>query len=109
MAGNPNPKGSKPDKLMRDAIIVALNREAEDAQGQPTRKLALVAEQLVELALAGDMQAIKEVNDRVDGKSPQEHTGEIKHRYIARMPALIKDGTDWQQQHAEALKNPTLQ
>lgn len=70
--GNPHPTGSKPDKLMRDAIIVALHRQAEDANGKPTKKLALVAAKLVEKAIDGDVAAIKEVADRVDGKSVQQ-------------------------------------
>jgi hypothetical protein len=56
--------GRKPDKLMRDALIVALKREAEDANGVHTKKLYLIADKLVEKALAGDIQAIKEINDR---------------------------------------------
>ena len=74
--GNPNPTGSKPDKLMRDAIMVALNRAAKDADGKPTRKMALIADKLVELAIEGDMAAIKEINDRVDGKASQPLVGE---------------------------------
>lgn len=74
--GNPNPKGSKPDKLMRDAIMVALNREASGADGKPTRKLYQIADKLVDLAAEGDMQAIKEVNDRVDGKATQIIAGD---------------------------------
>ena len=31
MAGNPNPKGSKPDKLMRDALVIALKRAGPKA------------------------------------------------------------------------------
>ena len=68
-------KGGKPDKMMRDAIMVALKREAVDSEGQPTKKLNNIAAKLVELAEQGDMQAIKEINDRVDGKSPQALTG----------------------------------
>lgn len=64
-------KGRKPDKLMRDAIILALHREAEDADGQKTKKLTMIATKLVAMAANGDMQAIKEINDRVDGKSMQ--------------------------------------
>ena len=75
MAGNPNPKGCKPDKLMRDAILVALNREAE-LNGQPTRRLYVVADQLVSLAMTGDIQAIKEINDRIDGKATQTIAGD---------------------------------
>jgi hypothetical protein len=69
------PQGGKPDKLMRDAIMVALKREATGADGQPTRKLYLIADKLVDLAVSGDMAAIKEVNDRVDGKAVQAITG----------------------------------
>lgn len=72
MAARKTPsKGSRPDKLMRDAIILALHREANGSDGKPTKKLYLVAEKLVDAALSGDMRAQCEVNDRVDGKSPQ--------------------------------------
>ena len=53
---------------MRDAIMVALKREAA---GGKTKKLYLVADALVDKALSGDVAAIKEVCDRVDGKAPQ--------------------------------------
>lgn len=68
--GNPNPTGGKPDKLMRDALMVALNREAQGPLGK-TKKLSLIADKLVDLAVEGDVAAIKEVADRVDGKSMQ--------------------------------------
>ena len=77
MAARLNPsKGGKPDKLMRDALIVALHREAEDADGKPTRKLALVAAKLVEKAIDGDVPAIKEIFDRTDGKVVQMVAGD---------------------------------
>lgn len=69
--GNPNPTGSKPDKLMRDALILALNREATTPDGKKTKRLYIVADKLVELACQGDVGAIREINDRVDGKVPQ--------------------------------------
>lgn len=61
-------KGPKPDKLMRDALILALMREAVDGEGVPTRKLHLIAARLVDKAVEGDISAIKEINDRVDGR-----------------------------------------
>src|SRR4051812_30713488 len=74
--------GRKPDKLMRDAIIAALKREAADADGVLTKKLHLIADRLVEKAMAGDIAAIKEINDRVDGKAGGE-PGE-------NVPAILK-------------------
>ncbi len=72
MAAHRKPsKGSKPDKLMRDALMVALQREAEDADGRKTRKLYIIADRLVEKAMQGEIAAIKEIADRVDGKATQ--------------------------------------
>lgn len=62
-------KGGKPDKLMRDALMIALKREAKDADGKKTKKINIIAAKLVDLACAGDVVAIKEINDRVDGKA----------------------------------------
>jgi hypothetical protein len=64
-------RGRKPDKLARDALILALMREAEDGEGIPTKRLNLIAFKLVERAEAGDLSAIKEIFDRVDGRATQ--------------------------------------
>lgn len=87
--GNPNPKGSKPDKLMGDAIRIALNREAVDAAGKKTKKLTLIADKLVDLAVEGDIAAIREVNDRTDGKAtqPLDHGGSILEEMLERLSA----------------------
>lgn len=74
--GNPNPKGSKPDKLMRDALILALNREAISADGQPTKKLNVIAEAVVEKAATGDVAAATFVRDTTDGKPAQVIQGD---------------------------------
>ncbi len=66
-------KGAKPDKLWRDALMVAVHRAAET--GKPTKKLAKLAEKCVEMALGGDMAAIKEIGDRLDGRAVQAVTG----------------------------------
>lgn len=64
----PNPQGPKSDKLIRNALMLAVNREDKDDQGKKVKKLALIANKLVELAIEGDVQAIKEIGDRIDGK-----------------------------------------
>jgi hypothetical protein len=77
MAARKSPSGGvKPDKLMRDALMLALHREAKAADGTPTKKLYLVADKLVDAAIEGDIQAAKEINDRIDGRVPQAITGE---------------------------------
>jgi hypothetical protein len=68
-------KGSKPDKPMREAILAALEREAEDAEGRAAKKSKLIAERLVDKAADGDMAAIKEVIACIDGKSGQGAAG----------------------------------
>jgi hypothetical protein len=53
-----------------------LKRETADADGVLTRKLHLIADRLVEKAMAGDIQAINEINDRVDGRPGGNELGE---------------------------------
>jgi hypothetical protein len=51
MAARKTPsRGGKPDKLMRDALLLELNTEAKRAGGKPTKRLRLVARKLVERA-----------------------------------------------------------
>jgi hypothetical protein len=77
---------------MRDALMLALNREATNAEGVPTKKLNLVAEKLVDLAVEGDIQAIKEIGDRVDGKASQVLAGDPESPLqIERIQYLIID------------------
>jgi hypothetical protein len=60
------PAGAKPDKVLRDAVMLEINVEAPDPkrEGRKIKKARLVARALV----AGDVPAIKELFDRVDGK-----------------------------------------
>jgi hypothetical protein len=75
MAARKTPsRGTKPDKLMRDALLLALHRETNDANGAPMKKISLVADRLVDMAIDGDLRAIKTIIDRVDGKTPQNAT-----------------------------------
>ena len=54
---------------MRAAISAALRREAEGDDGQSAETLELVVNELITRALGGDMSAIKEIFDRMDGKT----------------------------------------
>ena len=72
MAARLNPsKGAKPDKLMRDALIVELNREGEDENGKKRKKFNILAANLVKKGMFNDLAAIIAIFDRVDGKPPQ--------------------------------------
>lgn len=70
-SGNPGGRGT--EKVMRDALMLELKREA--ASGGKTKKLQQIAEKLVQLACEGDVQAIKEVFDRIDGRPAQAIVG----------------------------------
>ena len=62
MAARKSPaEGRKGDKLWRDALMVAVKRECED--GGKTKKLAALADKLVERGLDGDVTALKEIGD----------------------------------------------
>lgn len=66
--GNPNPKGSKPEKIWREAIMRAVNRAAA---GKKTKHLETLADKVVAMGIAGDMSAIGEIGNRLDGKPTQ--------------------------------------
>ena len=66
-SGNPN--GRVKDKPFREALILAI-KDAESKENSH-RALRRVAERLLDEAAAGNVQAIKEIADRLDGKVPQ--------------------------------------
>lgn len=67
-----NPYGKLPSKLMRDALMIVLNEEQSDGKGNRFKRLRLVADALVKKATEGDVSAIKEIFDRIDGKVPAD-------------------------------------
>ncbi len=94
------PKGAEnKDKSWRHAIRAAVNelRVAEgDEKGKKVRALRLLAQRLVTRALDGDVSALKEVGDRLDGKATQQVNVEknvqvthIEHS-IVDMPKTIE-------------------
>ena len=75
--GSPT-SGNKRDKLIRDALMIAVNRVQEgDPQGR--KKLAIAAAAVVEKAVEGDLAAFKEIADRIDGKAPQSVDVTTRH------------------------------
>ena len=69
MAAPKKAVGPKSDKMWRDALMVAVKRLTDD--GTKTKKLYRLADALIDKALAGDVSALKEIGDRLDGKPAQ--------------------------------------
>ena len=69
MAAPKKAVGPKSDKMWRDALMVAVKRLTDD--GTKTKKLYLLADALINKALAGDVSAMREIGDRLDGKPAQ--------------------------------------
>lgn len=71
-------KGQLRDKPFRDALRKAITRSDGDG-----RRLDKVATALVAKAATGDVAAIKEIADRLDGRVPQGIVGDQEHDPIA--------------------------
>lgn len=65
MAGNAN-SGPKREKPFRDALLMELK-----AAGEDHKTLRRIARAVISRAEEGEIQAIKEIADRLDGKVPQ--------------------------------------
>ena len=61
-----NPGGRRKEKLFADAMRMEIKEAGDD-----NYKLRQIARKLLDMAEKGDMAAIKEVADRIDGKVPQ--------------------------------------
>ena len=67
-----NPRGQQRAKLFRHALEIEIAALASDVN---RKGLRMVAIKLIEMAESGDIQAIKELADRIDGKVPQAIAG----------------------------------
>jgi hypothetical protein len=70
-------RGPKSDKICADAVHRAVKRRLETEEGKP-QKIERLADNLVNLGLEGDMAALREIGDRLDGKAPMgiQHSGD---------------------------------
>lgn len=64
-------RGSKPDKIIRDALILELNRMTTDDDNQKVKKVNRIVHKLVEAGMEGKIDAIREIFDRTEGKATQ--------------------------------------
>ncbi len=65
--------GGRPPKEKSFANM--LNIAIKEAHDEGRDKLRAIADKLVELAISGELQAIKEIADRIDGKPAQAIIG----------------------------------
>ena len=94
-----NPTGINRKTPWADAVRVIMNEDDPETQ-RP--RLLLLAERLFAEAMAGDMVAIKEIGDRLDGKPAQALVGdrsqpvELTIRWLtaAEVKALPKPSED---------------
>ena len=63
------PNSGNPARPMWEALDAELRRESDDGEGAKAAMRQLIARKLAAKALDGDLAAIKEVFDRMDGKS----------------------------------------
>lgn len=96
-------RSAKADKPVRDAIWCALESEVAVKRGgrcAKVRRLTLIADQLVTLGVEGNLAAIREICDRIDGKATQPVAGDkdnplidvtaIKHALAKKLARLAQ-------------------
>ena len=71
MAAPKKAVGPKSDKAWRAALMLEVNRLVPVSGGKPIKALQLIARRTVKMAIEGDISAIREVGDRLDGKPTQ--------------------------------------
>lgn len=76
-SGNPSGRGT--EKVWRDALLRAVRRREnlQPDDGKAPQRLELIAEAMVIKAISGDVQAGREIGDRLDGKALQQIQAEI--------------------------------
>ena len=79
-------------KIVREALMLALNDEADAPMRNKMDKIARIH---IKMALSGDMPAIKEIYDRLDGRPAQAivggDEGDNPISMIQRIERLIVD------------------
>ena len=84
-----NPRGQQRDKIYREALRLEL---ADMSEGIELKKLREIARAHIEKAAAGDMQAIKDLADRLDGR-PAQNPRAQRPRQRADRPDRPRDSS----------------
>ena len=95
---NTNSRGQQRDKPYRDALRMEL--AAAEAAGNDMKTLRSIARKHIALADRGDIQAIRELADRLDGKPAQAVESEVtqRHRYVIEAPADLTS-EEWEKKY----------
>ncbi len=92
------------EKIALDALMLEM-KAAPD-----TRGMRQIARKLLDMAAGGDIQAIREVFNRVDGMPVQQVDQNTEVRFfVAELPPVEKSTDAWLQTYSpqKALKAPT--
>jgi hypothetical protein len=83
-------------RLFADAIAKALDLPS---RFERKKRIEAIADKLVSMAEDGDIQAIKEIADRTDGKAVQAIEGvmETVHSFAVPLPADTRTAAEWAQ------------
>jgi len=97
MPGTIGNQNARRAKELRDALNYALNN-FENSAIKKGQALRAIGRKLVEMGLDGNLAAIKEIADRIDGKSPQttiieeDDNRDIEDFNIDELQQLLADG-----------------
>ena len=80
-----NPRGQQRDKPFRDALRMEIA-----AAGEDHKALRKVARALLTKAAAGDVHAIREIGDRMDGKVAQAVVGDDRSGPIMIVTGVVR-------------------
>lgn len=90
-----NPGGKRQEKLLSDELRRVLS-DIDKTDGSDRKRLHRVVEKLVEKAEEGEIQAIREVFDRLEGKPAQAIVGDgdepIEHVIRWAVKAQVETG-----------------
>ena len=78
--------------------MLAVNRAVDKGGVKAIHK---IADAVVTAAMTGDMQAAREIGDRLDGKPRQEIEATVEsHHFVIEAPAPQDNTLEWASQHA---------
>jgi len=88
-----NPSGRPKSKPFKEELAKAIAKATKNSRGKTSTNLAQIADSLVREAKSGDVQAIKEIADRLDGKVVQVVEGDVDNPVVTEVRYLVVHAT----------------